>query len=52
MLDAAQLELMLRLSRRTFNAAQIVIASVPIICVYPFLQQYFVRGLTLGSVKG
>ncbi len=52
MLDQAQLELMLRLSRRTFNAAQIVIASVPIICVYPFLQKYFVRGLTLGSVKG
>lgn len=51
-LDAAQLELMLRLSRRTFNAAQIVIASVPILCVYPFLQKYFVRGLTLGAVKG
>jgi len=33
-------------------AAMIFIASFPIICVYPFLQRYFVTGLTIGSVKG
>jgi len=35
----------------TRNAAT-VIAMVPIICVYPFIQKYFVKGATLGAVKG
>lgn len=32
--------------------AVIVIATVPILCVYPFLQRYFVKGVTIGAVKG
>lgn len=31
--------------------ASIVVASVPIMCVYPFLQKYFMTGLVLGGVK-
>jgi putative aldouronate transport system permease protein len=34
------------------QAASIVTATVPIICVYPFLQGYFVKGVMIGSVKG
>lgn len=51
LMDSDQLELLMAISRRTFNAAQIVIATVPIILVYPFLQRHFVKGMTLGSLK-
>lgn len=32
--------------------AMAVIGIVPIICIYPFFQRYFVKGLTIGAVKG
>lgn len=34
------------------RAATIMLSSLPIMLVYPFLQRYFVKGLVIGSVKG
>lgn len=39
-------------SARTTNAAQLFLATIPILSVYPFLQKYFTTGLVMGSVKG
>jgi putative aldouronate transport system permease protein len=34
------------------KAATILVATVPILCVYPFIQKYFVKGVMVGSLKG
>ena len=39
-------------SARTTNAAQLFLAIIPALCIYPFLQKYFTTGLVMGSVKG
>lgn len=36
----------------TIKAASIVVATVPILIVYPFVQKYFVKGVMIGGIKG
>jgi putative aldouronate transport system permease protein len=50
--DVTQIALLAKISGKTFKAAQILIATVPVLCLYPFLQKYFIKGMTLGSLKG
>jgi len=35
----------------TIKYATIIVATIPILCVYPFLQKYFARGVMIGAVK-
>lgn len=36
----------------TVRAATVMVATLPILCIYPFLQKYFVKGMMIGAVKG
>ncbi|WP_018885842.1 carbohydrate ABC transporter permease [Paenibacillus massiliensis] len=38
--------------KETFKLAMTVIATGPVVILFPFLQQYFVKGITIGAVKG
>lgn len=49
--DPQQLIYFMNISTRTLNAAKIVVATVPLLVIYPFLQRYFVTGIVIGAVK-
>ncbi len=45
------IEAMRNISSRTVQAAAVMITITPILCVYPFLQKYFTKGLLIGAIK-
>ncbi len=55
-LDSNALESMntvsLGTSTQALKMTTIIVAAIPVLCVYPFLQKHFVKGMTIGSVKG
>lgn len=50
-LDAAATEAKMHLSQ-TLKYSVIIVSTVPVLCIYPFIQKYFVKGIMIGSVKG
>jgi putative aldouronate transport system permease protein len=44
--------LLRNVNNKTVKSAQLFIATIPVLVVYPFLQKHFAKGLVLGSVKG
>jgi len=45
-------ERMMEQSQRSISSAYTIICTVPILCIFPFLQKYVRSGLTVGAVKG
>lgn len=41
-----------QVSSQSVRLATMVVTTFPIMCVYPFLQKYFVKGILIGSIKG
>ncbi len=41
-----------QVSSQSVRLATMVVTTAPIICVYPFMQKYFVKGMMIGSIKG
>ncbi|NOU76687.1 ABC transporter permease subunit [Paenibacillus sp. LMG 31458] len=46
-----QLKQLENLSEKTLRTAQIFMGALPILMVYPFVQRFFIKGMTVGSVK-
>lgn len=47
-----EIEALSKINEKTLRMSQVFVGALPIMCVYPFLQRYFVKGLVVGSVKG
>lgn len=49
--DPEQLKRFAQVSNKTLDAAKIVVSTIPLLIIYPFLQKYFVSGIVIDAVK-
>ena len=49
--NAAILQIVQNISTRTVKGAAVIVTITPILCVYPFLQKYFTKGILIGAIK-
>ncbi len=51
-LSGEQVTTTVEMNTETIKAATVMVATIPILVVYPFIQKYFVKGIMIGSLKG
>lgn len=53
-LNAADIENLERLEQRAelMKYSLIIVSSLPLMLIYPFVQKYFVKGIMIGAIKG
>lgn len=52
MIDAMETDINKLMVSESLKYAVVVVSSVPMLVLYPFLQKFFVKGVMIGSVKG
>lgn len=50
-MDPEALEKLLEVTGKNLNAAKVVVATIPLMLIYPFLQKYLIHGIVMGAVK-
>ena len=50
-LSGEVLDIEMNVTSEAIQSAQLIVTTIPIVIVYPFLQKYFIQGMTLGAVK-
>ena len=50
-LDPVVMEKLMEVTGKNLNAAKVVVATIPLMLIYPFLQKYLIHGIVMGAVK-
>ena len=50
-LDPEVMEKLMEVTGKNLNAAKVVVATIPLMLIYPFLQKYLIHGIVMGAVK-